>query len=426
MWGCLVIIMALGLSQHCTSFAPRPLVSAPPRSPAHFYSPNDIEGMRAGEIKAILTGKGVSTRGLLDKSDLAAKLLEVSRAEAAPSLKKGQGDEGMTEIPMFDVSFFAPGSQNSISPGASKSYLAVDLDIKGRTYRMILDSAASMNIITNRVVAEAGLFGTAVDSTTIGMGGSGSLFSKMCRLEEGAALKSAAGQGTVRTRELQFAILDNPAAIPPTADGLLGLPFFAALPKSLVEIDFSRGVLRCGMDSLPRKTDPNASRLSATPLQRIFTGLRICTALCDNRVPVAALLDLGSAYTILNPAAAMAITGLTSLDQLPLSGLRVAGIDGRPVELRLVNLGDGGVSLGGQGTSRSGFRVPGPLSVYAGDIPGFGSIGLGPAVPAALVGMDVLGRTGEKSKPGSGGQGPGMKKGRLAFDLVGDWMYLEV
>ena len=185
------------------------------------------------------------------------------------------------------------------------------------------------------------------------------------------------------------------------------------------------------MDSLPRKTDPNASRLSATPLQRIFTGLRICTALFDNRVPVAALVDLGSAYTILNPAAAMAITGSTSLDQLPLSGLRVAGIDGRPVELRLVTLGEGGVSLGGQGTSRGGgFRVPGPLSLYAGDIPGFRSIGLGPAVPAALVGMDVLARTGEKSSPGSGSgsgsQGLGMKKGRLAFDLAGDWMYLEV
>ena len=392
--------------------------------------------MRAGEIKAILTGKGVSTRGLLDKSDLAAKLLEVSsQVEAAPSLKKGQGDEGMIEIPMFDVSFFAPGSQQqqqqqqNSSPGASKSYLAVDLDIKGRAYRMILDSAASMNIITNRAVAEAGLFGTAADSTTIGMGGSGSMFSKMCRLEEGATLKSAAaGQGEVRTRELQFAILDNPAAIPPTADGLLGLPFFAALPKSLVELDFSRAVLLCGMNSLPRKTDPNASRLSATPLQRIFTGLRICTALFDNRVPVAALVDLGSAYTILNPAAAMAITGSTSLDQLPLSGLRVAGIDGRPVELRLVTLGEGGVSLGGQGTSRGGFRVPGPLSLYAGDIPGFRSIGLGPAVPAALVGMDVLARTGEKSSPGSGsgGQGLGMKKGRLAFDLAGDWMYLEV
>jgi len=70
------------------------------------------------------------------------------------------------------------------------------------------------------------------------------------------------------------------------------------------------------------------------------------------------------------------------------------------------------ISLGGGAR----FKLARPIDVFAGDIAGFSAIGLGPTVPAALLGMDVLAGSVD------GGRA---RRGTLCLDLKGDFMYLK-
>lgn len=350
-------------------------------------SMDEINSLRAGEIKALLQAKGLSTRGLFEKSELAAKLFEV---EAASSV---------VEIPLLDIPL-GKGGMND------KFYCGVEVRISGKTFRMIVDTAASMNLIKENVVAEAGLATQVAGDaqTTIGMGGTGSIAAKVCRVPE---CFLAPG---LSPPSLDFAVLDSAASLPSECDGLVGLSFLAALPGSLCELDFDRRVLRAGMDKLP----PAGGAYAPILLRRLFTGLRACDALLTSAkgdtAAIAALVDLGSSYTILNSKAVELLCPGQSMDKLAPSGMRVAGIDGRPVDLKRITLQS--ISLGGGGR----FKLAGPLDVFAGDIAGFSAIGLGPTVPAALLGMDVL------AASENGGRA---RKGAMGLDLKGDFLYLK-
>jgi len=305
---------------------------------------------------------------------------------------------------------------DSANKKSLKSFLGIELFIKQRSYRFIIDSASSLNLVTKQVISETGLVTKPIESSTVGMGGSGSIFSSVCRVDE--AQSATVGKSALRVLDLEFAVLDDKNTIPNSSDGILGIPFLMALPNSLVEFDFTANVMRAGMSSLPRISDANAARMCPIVLRRGAAGLRFCDARLDgNRVNVIALPDLGSSYTIINTAAAKELTG-RSADELPLSDLIVAGVDGKPLQLRLSTIED--IALGKA-------RFPGPYVVLVGDIPGFAAIGLGPHIPAALLGTDVLARTGKgrlASDLGtSGGAAP--RIGKMGLDLRTDWMYLE-
>jgi len=358
---------------------------------------DEINSLRAGEIKALLQEKGQSTRGLFEKSELAAKLFEVESGEA-PTSSLGDLVGPMMEVPLLDIPLGKGGVND-------KFYCGVEVRISGKSYRMIVDTAASMNLIKQNVVAEAGLAtqSAGVSQTTIGMGGTGSIAAKVCCVPEcilapGVSLSS-----------LDFAILDSSASLPQGCDGLVGLSFLAALPGSLSEFDFDRQILRAGMDKLPPAGD-----FAPILLRRLFTGLRACDALLTSAqgetAAIAALVDLGSSYTILNSKAVELLCPGQVLGKLAPSGMKVAGIDGRPVDLKKITLQS--ISLGGGAR----FKLARPIDVFAGDIAGFSAIGLGPTVPAALLGMDVLAGSVD------GGRA---RRGTLCLDLKGDFMYLK-
>lgn len=351
----------------------------------------EIMSMKSGEIKKLLLEKRVNTKGVFEKAELAQLLFASSSSSSSRAL----------EIPMFNVPFYGnkmPFAQPDSGEVSSKSFIGIDVTIKGKPYRMVVDTGASMNLMKVSAAKDAQLEDTVVNTNTIGMGGTARIAASACVLDQ-AILDSAPSPATVR--DIQFAILNNGNALPESSTGLLGLTFLAKL--GMVEFDFSAQKLRFGMKSLDDDTS-----YARVPMRNIFTGLIVADALFAG-TPVIGLVDLGSTYTILNSMAVSLISkgAIDSLDKLPSSTLRVAGIDGNPVTLRRFIVPEG-VAIGK-------FAIRSPISVYAADIDGLASIGLGPGIPCCILGMDVLG----------GGRAGAQRSGRLAFDFRGNWMYLN-
>jgi len=334
-----------------------------------------VNAMRATAIKQALVSRGVDTRGLFDKAELAAALIRVELAAPAPA---AQEDPSIRVVPMFEVSLGA----------AKQSYVGVDLVIKGTTLRFMMDTGSTMNLIRPDIVQRLGIGSASVSAYTVGVGGGGSVASRQTTIPN-------VGVGSTSVA-LDVAILDDPRMLPTSADGLLGLSFLQSL-GDVVEFDFENLQFRYGPRAAMLST-PRRLELQEVRTRRIYTGL-IATDVYVNggTAPLTAMVDMGAAHTIANPLAVQAITG-KGLDALPASANMCAGIDGKPVAMRTLNLNR--IQIGSQLTAQ------GPISVYAADIPGMSAVGLG-SIPAVILGMDVIGRR------------------RMLLDIVGNSLYVQ-
>ena len=362
----------------------------------------EINDMRAGDIKKRLAELNVNTRGVMEKGELSKMLFENQRQQ------QQRNDKAEIEIPMHDVSFFdLPFPHLESEQG--KSFVGIDVEIKRQIYRFVIDSGASMNLIKKQTAAQTGLDRVITDANTIGMGGSGTVAASVCLIDEVQLLPTAGsaiqrGSGLQPIRNVQFSILDNPAVLPSLSQGLLGLTFLAKL-GGLVTFDFSAKVMRYGHTSV------DGALFAAVPTRKIFTGL-IVVDLHVNGIPgaITGMVDLGSTYTILNTRAVQLATkgAVMSLDELPASPQKVAGIDGRPVTLKIVTI-EGGVRVGD-------FIISRPCKVYAADIAGLAAIGLPHSQPCCLLGMDIL---------AGGGSSTSKRRGQLCLDIHGNKLYLD-
>lgn len=376
---------------------------------------DEINSMKAGVIKQLLIEKKINTRGYFEKADLARLLFESTN-----NVNK-KAESAILEVPIYKVFFKdnrASSTANSAGEDESKSFIGIDIFIKGKPYRCLVDTGASMNLMKMKVIVEAQLTAalTVNDQKTVGLLGSGSISTQICYIDK-VMLSDNQEKSTIRG--VQVAVLDdNQLVLPQSSMGLLGLTFLEKLPHSIFEFDFKAKVMRFGMTPADLNENKDYVRI---PMRRIFTGLITCNVIFNglgeggggesigtfNRVVCQSMLDLGSTYTILNAAAVSSLTnGLTTLADLPESSIRVAGIDGKPLTLRKFII-KGGFTFG-DGVHK--ITTSKSVSVYAADIPGLSSVGLGPQSPCCILGMDLLAGRNRESK--------------IAFDLANNLIYL--
>ena len=390
-----------------------------------------INAMRATAIKQALVSRGIDTRGLFDKAELAAALVRAELATATTPPPPGPSASIRT-VPMFEVALGA----------ATQSYVGIDLVIQGETLRFMMDTGATMNLIRPDTVQRLGIRSEQQMAYTVGVGGGGSVASRQTTVPNvavGTAPPTFITLSAAILDQVPFTVyrspfilhpssfilhpssfilhpspftrhpspltphlssvtlvrFDQPKMLPESAEGLLGLTFLQSV-GDVVEFDFQERCFRFG----PRVAMLSASRrneLHEVRTRRIYTGLIATDVYINgNATPVTAMVDMGAAHTIANPLAVQAITG-RGIDALPTTGNMCAGIDGRPVAMRTLAIDR--IQIGGQLTAQ------GPLSVYAADIPGMSNVGLG-TVPAIILGMDVLGRS------------------RLLLDIAGNSIYI--
>ena len=249
---------------------------------------------------------------------------------------------------------------------------------------------------------------------------------------------------------LDMVVLDNPSALPVPCDGLLGLDFFKAL-NSDVMMDFKGSYLKCGnyQSLLPITLKSDFELLSS---KKVLSGLPVVSSsipvpsnsmidasgssqssspIMSGSKPIVcnAMLDVGSLYTIANSAAARELLverygGSThyGLNDLPKTTTICAGIDGRPLPLRLLRIPyiqigncidcivlhtiwwmidwmtnwvndntvfDWLTTVGSSRIQVSVNQASTETGIFAADVPGLSNLGLNQG-PSLIVGLDVL------------------------------------
>ena len=125
--------------------------------------------------------------------------------------------------------------------------------------------------------------------------------------------------------------------LPAEASGLLGLSFLSSIVNidEVTELDFKTNQLRVG----PRSsilTPLSMSKLRCVRTFQLPNGLLV--AKCDiNDSEAVAMIDLGSSYTIANTIAIEKVFN-QKYTELPLSSRLLAGIDGRPIQMRCTEM----------------------------------------------------------------------------------------
>lgn len=333
---------------------------------------DEVMGLRASEIKRILTSISADTRALYDKEELGALLIKLEIES------RGNGQK-ITSIPMPEVPL----------GNTPQTYVGIDIEINNNKIRFMVDTGATMNLIRPDVIKQLGLSSEQQTAYTVGLGGGGTVAARKCNIDN-----IRVGSKVI---SMEAAILDNPQSLPFTASGILGLSFLSSLGET-VEFDFDNKVFKFG--SRKAVLSPlEKSKFYEIKTRRIFSGL-IATDIYINGqgTPYTAMVDMGSAHTIANSLAVKAVTG-QELNDLPNSQNMCAGIDGKPVAMRNFNVNS--VRVGDE------FLAQSPMPpIYAADIPGMMQIGLGNS-PSFILGIDVIG------------------KNRLIFDIDSNRMYMK-
>ncbi|KAJ1426915.1 hypothetical protein B484DRAFT_450476 [Ochromonadaceae sp. CCMP2298] len=330
-----------------------------------------IRGLRASVLKKLLVDESVNVKGLFDREDLAQRLIQ-HETGLAKQCSTGR---------LVRITF----------PNALNAYYGLEVVLGPHKLRFLLDSGATVSLLNKSTQLRLGLPSQAASSYAHSLGGSGgSPFSS-----EKVMLQGAEFQG--RRFNIQAALVDGASTLP-SCDGLLGLDFLAALGQDLL-LDLPRGEVRAG----PRSclVPPSArAQWEELPMRRMPSGLAVADATLSvpsstsaspgGEVKCSAMIDLGSLYTISNAKATDGLCGPGALSRLPLSGAVVAGMDGKPLELRTLALaalriGNTRVNVPPVPTRAAG-RV---LGCYAADVAGLTAVGLNGS-PAVIVGIDVL------------------------------------
>ena len=334
-----------------------------------------LESFRASVLKKALTNQNINTKGLFDKAELLNACIK---------------NNLYSQLDMV----------NSNMNNIDTNYCGISVPINNQLCNFVIDTGATMNLIRGSVANRLNLQQRPLQTTTTGMGGTGSLAASVTS----TSLECNSDQIGV---DLAVLLPQNEQALPPNTDGLLGLPFIQSLSNNKVlEFDFSTQKLNvCVSEFL-------SSELIELNTKRIYTGL-ICVDLLLHRegsesVKTTAMLDVGSSRTILNSQAVTAL-GL-SMNNLANSPTQVVGIDGQPTTLKKLQVN--GISYDNNDSSGSNSdSVMSNLNreVFAADVPGLAAVGLG-SIPACILGLDVLCGEGTPKK--------------IGLDIVGNKAYL--
>lgn len=320
---------------------------------------------RNSVLKQELNELCVNSRGVFDKPELAALLVDkkIVMSNSQSSSDSSSSPQNSIVVPMLDV-------VSSNVPGA-KSYVGIELECQGQNIRCMIDTAASTNLIKPEVSKRLGLIKADFNQYSSGLGGSSQIADGRTIMQ---SLKFA--RSTTNIPAINCAVLTNGAAIPPSVDCLLGLPFLENL-QSLVTLDLVKKVFKFSQGVMPSDEQEQYHRI---PIRKVYpTGLIVCDAMIDeNGKTVTALVDLGATYSILSSRAVQSILG-KNMETLNNSNTVSAGIDGRPMYMKEVSFDS--LKLGGM-------MNVGGMKIYAADIPQLEAIGLGQGM--LLIGLDVL------------------------------------
>ena len=327
----------------------------------------DINALRASKIKSILKQNNINTMGEFEKQGLADILIAHE--------KKHLNDAQITSVPLINITSFT---------STDKSYIGVELRKAEQSDNdpmfFVVDTGATINLIRPEVAAKLNAKTRALPGLTSALGGQGSIATSIASIDD-----ICLGNRRFSTSSpCEFSVLSNSNMLPMEASGLLGLSFLNSIVNidEVTELDFKTYNLRVG----PRAsilTPFSLSKLRGVTTYQLPNGLLVAKCEVDEGGAVA-MIDLGSSYTIANTLAVEQVFK-QKYNELPLSSQLLAGIDGRPIQMRCITMNN--FRLGD-------YRLDAPLNIVAGDIPGLATVGLG-TQPALILGMDVLAKGGK-------------------------------
>lgn len=296
-----------------------------------------LNGMRASNIKKILTNNQISTLGLYDKSELINTLLKYE------------------EIQLLNCEYYKL-TKLSFQNDPMKIYYGLEFIINNEKMKFILDSGATISLINKESVIKKLKL-----PLTSNLLYTESLSSNSNQVQQPISNNKVTIPNINfmnKQFSLEMIVLDNPRMLPIVCDGLLGLNFIQSLQSDIL-IDFKNEYIKCSksMQSLiPLSIIQDfelISSINTITNQIQHSGLAIVNAYLPTNsiksknnnnnnncntitIPCDAMIDMGSLYTIAN---SLAIDTIYSLEKKTIYDLLItstiaAGIDGKPLPLR--------------------------------------------------------------------------------------------
>jgi len=380
----------------------------------------EIEGLRAAEIKERLFKRGISTVGLLEKRELVDKLLAALADESAhpsSSAKEKVGEmkdaetgklaEELCKIGGFRVPLSRMmAREGTLGDGVridEKDYYAVRArfpDLSNAEADFIVDSAASNSVVTPQWSQGKGAQATGVSATVSG-GTSAANGIQQLRL---GALDIWSDAGWRPCGNLDAVQLEVP--VPSSVGGLLGLDLLSRFDAYLnFDAKQPHAVFMPALSACsPGPEAASASRAQAAQLLRgaglleapLFylpppAGLYLCKVQLQcgdvKSGVISAIVDLGSTFSIMNSKAAAAL----------------GAVDGSPL-LRETQSVVSGAAMPGQGYTPVRVKEL-DTRIRIGGLPGKGAIDKGTHCCAVADLGFVGGRRGRVEKSNGGGGG---------------------
>ena len=376
----------------------------------------EVQKMRAADIKEELFKRGISYAGLFEKSELVAKLVmarESERQAGQEREREASAQSRLTDQLCSLGGFRVPLSRLMAREGTlgadvridEKDYFAVRAafpDLNADDAEFILDSAASNSVVTPQWAGRTGAKPTGLTASVSGgtAGGGGAQ-----QLSLGA-LQIKSDDGMKPCGMLDAVALEIP--VPSSVGGLLGLDFLSrfdvyvnfegARPHAV----FLPSLSACSQDDSAAGFGASGLRgravealrgsgLAEAPLFYLSppAGLYYCKVQLQSgdtkSPPIAAVVDMGSTFTIINSQAAAAVgiqegsPLLRSTDQV-VSGAAMPGQGYVPVRVKEL---DARIRIGGM--AGQGAIDLGQHCCCVADLSSFSQLGLGTA-PAMILG----------------------------------------
>lgn len=343
-----------------------------------------INSQRASVIKNLLNTAGLSTKGLFDKSELVGVLYDYEMKKKCRNVY----------IPLTPIHF----------PNSESDYYGVQLSVNGRVLKFVIDSAATISLVKKEKITDLGLPQKPLGPEfTTSVGGGGNMFESKVRCEN--AIFEQTGQAIPTGFDLS--VTSNSQSLPPSCDGLLGLDFISSIGKC-VRFDFQNGGMIIASRTSDLIPEVEAKEFSSLVLRRGMAGLALINIAIEEQGTTRSnvnqnsdgddveavvrwcqgMVDMGSLYSIANTMA-VASGGSDDpqrLTKLPISNQVCAGFDGKPIQMRTFEINK--LTFQTEASSAP-LSIEKCIDVYAADIPGLQSVGLGNC-PTVVLGLDIL------------------------------------
>jgi len=329
----------------------------------------NIQVMRAREIKKELESVGVDCSGIFDKDELVVRLVDYRIAKG----EKTSPDQPYAAN--INVGVHVPLQVLRGSFGNPKNYITCTVTISGHDETFIIDTGSSNCIVTSQLCTKHNLQ-KITETTTTGAGGGGGVFNAPV-----FGLKNVVVGG--QNCNLQaIAIPGN--SLPPGISGLIGIDFIKNF--DVADFNFKNNDLHLHNSAEVLKHAVSNDNLVQIPLIPHPLGLVCCSLELNQRSSLAAIIDMGSTFSIVNLVAAQQAGISSSSDSSYEYGVALmTGVDGRPMKVDRAQFAS--AKLGGV----LGLELKGP-KIHIGDIPGLSQVGWGSG-PGGLIGLDILGGT---------------------------------